>query len=37
VKDLIMNKGYPSHPKDKTGTKTVNNSMKMPYRFTINK
>lgn len=37
MKDVIMNRGYPSHPKQKIipSTKKMNNSLKIPYRFSI--
>jgi hypothetical protein len=35
MKDVIMNRGYPSHPKQRivACSKKMNNSLKMPYRF----
>ena len=37
LKDMIMNRGYPSHPKQTIipSTKQMNNSLKMPYRFSM--
>jgi hypothetical protein len=36
MKDVIMNRGYPSHPKQNImPSKKLNNSIKMPYRFSI--
>lgn len=38
VKDVIMNKGYPSHPKQvQPKSSKPSNSSKLPYRFSINK